>query len=365
MANKTIPELTASGALAAADEFPVSQGSAAATKGNFTKLGALIGFLSGLATSVINFLTGANIASAATINLDTATGNRVHITGTTTITAVTLTRGPRTLIFDGVLTLTHHATNNNLPGGANITTAAGDRAIYESDGTTVYCVSYIKANGQAVVAGSSFTTPVTTTDTTQSTSTSTGSIVTAGGVGIAKNVYVGGILAMSVGAVGTPSYTFTGDLNTGIYWIGADSFGLATGGTLRLSISTTAVTSTLPIAAPVGSQSAPGYSFSGDPDTGIYSNSADRLDFVTGGARILNMVANGTVNYFRMFANGTGVGPELLSDGSDTNIDIKFTPKGTGVMQFGVASASVATPSTHKIQIKAADGTTYYLLATT
>jgi hypothetical protein len=110
------------------------------------------GSFSGVATGTADYLTGTAIASAATINLDTATGNRVHITGTTTITAVTLTRGPRTVIFDGILTLTHHATNNNLPGAANITTAAGDRAIYESDGTTVYCVSYIKVSGAAVVA---------------------------------------------------------------------------------------------------------------------------------------------------------------------------------------------------------------------
>lgn len=113
------------------------------------------GTLAGTAVGTIELLTGANIASAATVNLDTATGNRVHITGVTTITAVTLTRGPRTVIFDGILTLTHHATTNNLPGAANITTAAGDRAIYESDGTTVYCVSYIKSNGLPVIAASS------------------------------------------------------------------------------------------------------------------------------------------------------------------------------------------------------------------
>lgn len=153
MANKTIPDLDASAALTAATTFPVSvDDAAAATKATGTKVGALIGFLSGLATSVINLLTGANIASAGTINLDTATGNRVHITGTTTITAVTLTRGPRTLIFDGILTLTHHATTNNLPGAANITTAAGDRAIYESDGTTVYCVAYIRATAAPLAA---------------------------------------------------------------------------------------------------------------------------------------------------------------------------------------------------------------------
>ena len=102
-------------------------------------------------TAAQEWATGTAIASAATINLNTATGNRVHITGTTTITAVTLTRGPRTVIFDGALTLTHNATTNNLPGAVNITTAAGDRAIYESDGTTVYCVSYIKASGLAVL----------------------------------------------------------------------------------------------------------------------------------------------------------------------------------------------------------------------
>ena len=101
-------------------------------------------------TAAQEWATGTAIASAATINLDTATGNRVHITGTTTITAVTLTRGPRTVIFDGVLTLTHNATTNNLPSAANITTAAGDRAIYESDGTTVYCISYNRANGRAL-----------------------------------------------------------------------------------------------------------------------------------------------------------------------------------------------------------------------
>ena len=120
------------------------------------------GTFGGTAASTADFLTGTTIASASTINLDTATGNRVHISGTTTITAVTLTRGPRTLIFDGILTLTHNATTNNLPGAANITTAAGDRAIYESDATTVYCVSYIKASGlTSVVNGGTGATTLT------------------------------------------------------------------------------------------------------------------------------------------------------------------------------------------------------------
>ena len=72
---------------------------------------------------------GADIASASTVNLATATGNYVHITGTTTVTALgTVSAGIRMLlVFDGALTFTHNATSLILPGAANITTAAGDR----------------------------------------------------------------------------------------------------------------------------------------------------------------------------------------------------------------------------------------------
>jgi hypothetical protein len=101
----------------------------------------------------MNWVKGADIASDTTINLTTATGNAVHVTGTTAITTVTLGSGMwRMVIFDGALTLTHSATTNNLPGGANITTAANDRALYWSDGTTVYCAAYTKANGKPVIA---------------------------------------------------------------------------------------------------------------------------------------------------------------------------------------------------------------------
>ena len=96
-------------------------------------------------------IVGAAVASAATINLTNVVGNSCHVTGTVGISAVTLAAGKIcTVIFDGALTLTHHTTNNNLPGTANITTAAGDRAIYWSDGTTVFCVDYVRGSGAPV-----------------------------------------------------------------------------------------------------------------------------------------------------------------------------------------------------------------------
>jgi hypothetical protein len=49
--------------------------------------------------------------------------------------------------------MTHHATNLDLPGEANITTAAGDVATFQSTGAnTVQCINYTKADGTSVVA---------------------------------------------------------------------------------------------------------------------------------------------------------------------------------------------------------------------
>lgn len=101
-----------------------------------------------------------DIASAATTDIGAATGPFVHVTGTTTITALgTIQAGTeRTVVFDGILILTHHATSLILPTGANITTAAGDTALFRSEGSGDWrCVSYQRASGQPVAPGSGST----------------------------------------------------------------------------------------------------------------------------------------------------------------------------------------------------------------
>ncbi len=88
-----------------------------------------------------------NIASSGTTDLSTATGDFAHVTGTTTITALgTCAAGvERTVIFDGILTLTHNATSLILMGSANIVTAAGDIARFRSEGSGNWrCVGYAR-----------------------------------------------------------------------------------------------------------------------------------------------------------------------------------------------------------------------------
>lgn len=73
---------------------------------------------------------GADVASAAALPILTD-GNYFDVTGANAITSINTTGKVGTVIklhFDAALTLTHHATDLILPGGANITTAAGDEA---------------------------------------------------------------------------------------------------------------------------------------------------------------------------------------------------------------------------------------------
>lgn len=98
---------------------------------------------------------GSDVASAGTISL--GEGGYFNITGTTTITDIDFAtdkagRGAW-VKFAGALTLTHNATTLILPSGANITTAAGDTALFVSEGTdAVRCVAYMRASGAALVS---------------------------------------------------------------------------------------------------------------------------------------------------------------------------------------------------------------------
>ena len=90
------------------------------------------------------------LASGATVNLSSANGNFVHITGTTNISSFgSATAGSRFILcFDGVLTLTYNATSLILPGTANITTVAGDCCLIISEGSSNWrVVAYFPISG--------------------------------------------------------------------------------------------------------------------------------------------------------------------------------------------------------------------------
>ena len=97
---------------------------------------------------------GADVVSAPALPILTD-GNYFDVTGTTTITSINTTGKIGAVIklhFDGILTLTHHATDLILPSAASITTAAGDEAEFvEYAAGDFRCTSYTKADGTALV----------------------------------------------------------------------------------------------------------------------------------------------------------------------------------------------------------------------
>lgn len=119
----------------------------------------------GSMTGLLGFKKGSDITAAATTDLGTATGNApdvTHSSGTLAITSLggaSLQAGTeiatRFVITGGTLTLTHHATNLYLAGGADITLANGDvirwRKMHSSNAEWKM-VGGVKADGTAWVA---------------------------------------------------------------------------------------------------------------------------------------------------------------------------------------------------------------------
>ena len=104
-----------------------------------------------------------------------------------------------------------------------------------------------------------------------------------------------GALVVPLASAATPSLTFTGDLNTGIFSPGADQVAVATNGVERLTVDTAATTSTLPVVHPLGAVGTPSITFTGDLNTGIWSPAADTVAASTAGSERLRITAAGLV----------------------------------------------------------------------
>lgn len=91
---------------------------------------------------------GADVASAATIDLDAATGDAVNITGSTTITAITLGAGRVKRVYHAGSHVLTHSASLKLPGFANIVPNIGDNSVWIGlPSGVVRCLAYRRASG--------------------------------------------------------------------------------------------------------------------------------------------------------------------------------------------------------------------------
>ncbi len=182
-------------------------------------------------------------------------------------------------------------------------------------------------------------------------------------VDLAGNETVAGVRYGPLGTVGAPSYTVTGDTNTGFYSPVADQMAVTTGGTQRMVWSAAGSTvSSGQLTVPVGTVAAPSITFAGDSNTGIYHNGADTLNFVTNGVNVMtvsstgttvvagNLVVYGTVtappnpNAALLNATQTFTGTNTFSSGWNS-----FTGSGAGLTSLNASNLSSGTVPSARI----------------
>ena len=173
------------------------------------------------------------------------------------------------------------------------------------------------------------------------------------------------------GSESAPSIAFDSDSNTGIYRAAADKLGFSTGGTARVTINASAVTSALPVDVLLGSASTPSFTFTGDLDTGIYSPGANQVAVSTAGTgrlfidssgnlgigtpspSVLLHIASSEPQFYIQDTNSTGNAVNAtfqfrdssntqlsyfgFASGSDSDLSVFNTMSG-GALRFGTAS---------------------------
>lgn len=115
-----------------------------------------------------------------------------------------------------------------------------------------------------------------------------------------------GALAASAGTAALPSYTFAGDLDSGLFLGGANDVRLAIGGASKILFQA-GVVEIVGVSFNInsGTAAAPGLAFDVDTDTGLWRSAADELSFTTGGVTRLS-VASAFVNCSaNLFVPGT------------------------------------------------------------
>jgi len=144
--------------------------------------------------------------------------------------------------------------------------------------------------------------------------------------------------SLSAGTAAIPVFSTVGDTNSGMYSAGADNISISTGGTSRLSINNSNITSTVPIYCASGTGSAPGLSFSGSTNTGLWSVASDELDITVNGTNIIAVheAGNSTAReIFEVYSTGTRYNIGLHDLSSTSHTFIAFISGGSGGTVLG------------------------------
>ncbi len=189
------------------------------------------------------------------------------------------------------------------------------------------------------------------------------------------------------GSVGLPMYSFASDTNSGMYRIGADNVGISVGGANILDIASTglSVTGALAVTGAISSAGfspsgailagdgtvlLPEYSFTSDPDSGIYRIGANNIGVAVNAAKVLDISTSGLNVVGTVSSNGAAFSPTAQAAGmvngtiveSHSASAVTFAvktlaggdPSATDIVYFVFRNATVATGNYVVLQVTAA-----------
>jgi hypothetical protein len=173
-----------------------------------------------------------------------------------------------------------------------------------------------------------------------------------------------GTLTIEDGTAAAPGLAFTSDLNTGLFRVGADQVAISTGGTSRLAVSTTAVSSTLAVDHPLGAVGTPSITFTGDLNTGLFSPGADTVALVTGGTQRATIDSSGRLLVGTSTTVGenrtlqvAGIGAEFFYNAADTDAVPLILSKSRG--SLGSPTIVSSGDNTGFLRFRGHDGSGY------
>jgi hypothetical protein len=178
---------------------------------------------------------------------------------------------------------------------------------------------------------------------TQSTSTTSGALIVAGGVGIGKNIHMGEHILGSDGSSNQPTYSFNSEKKTGMYRDTASgSLLFSVNGSSRLSISTAGVVSIINnLQIPNGTALNPSLYFDNATSTGISRNAlSDDIQFSNSG------IDNFAIGSSLIFSNQ----PLTLPSGSSSNCSLHFNfDADTGIYAPAGNQLAISTGGTDRL----------------
>ena len=257
---------------------------------------------------------GSTSVSGTTVAGVTVTGTTVQgVSGTFTSLTGTTIQGTTATYTTGSFTsltgTTTTGTTANFVSGVFSTRVSGTTVI-ATTGTFTSLTGTTTQGTTATYTTGSFTSLTGTTTTGTTSSFTSGVFTTLSG---ATATFTSGIIAS--GTAAAPSLAILGDPDTGVFSPGANQLAVATNGTQRLTVDTAATTSTLPVVHPLGAVGTPSITFTGDLNTGFYSPGADTLAAVTAGNNRLNITSAGLVG---IGTSSPGAGLHVNSAGQTT-----------------------------------------------